>query len=93
MDAKQEFTLYWMKLGRRCLEGSFLEECEKEIKEVEDWAASGNPGLPARFYEKIVPVPMKHESKDGKRCGRCGIEKIYWEHFPDCGRFNDQNSV
>jgi hypothetical protein len=30
---------------------------------------------------------MNHESLDGLKCRRCGIEKIYWQHFPDCSRF------
>jgi hypothetical protein len=40
MDAKQEFTLYWIKLGRKVLLGpdtkTQLEECDRLIKEVED---------------------------------------------------------
>jgi hypothetical protein len=30
---------------------------------------------------------MNHDSIDGLKCKRCGIEKIYWEHFPNCSRF------
>jgi hypothetical protein len=92
MDAKQEFTLYWMKAGRQVLLGpdtkAQLEECDRDIKEVEDWIASGNPGVPPRFCATLSPPkPVNHDSLDGLKCERCGIEKIYWEHFPDCSRF------
>ena len=92
MDAKQEFTLYWMKLGRKVLLGpdtiTQLEECDRLIKEVEDWAAAGKAGLPPGIGDPIVRSPANHESAlDGLKCKRCGIEKIYWEHFPDCSRF------
>jgi hypothetical protein len=92
MDAKQEFTLYWMKIGRRVWLGpgkeKYLEECDRDIKEVEDWIARGNPGVPPRFCGTLsLPKPVDHESLDGLKCQRCGIEKIYWQHFPDCSRF------
>jgi hypothetical protein len=90
-DAKQEFTLYWMKLGRKVWLGpgneKYLEECDRLIKEVEEWAVSGKAGLPPGIGNAILPTPMNHESLDGLKCKRCGIEKIYWEHFPDCSRF------
>lgn len=30
---------------------------------------------------------MNHKFGDGQKCRRCGIEEIYWQHFPDCSRF------
>jgi hypothetical protein len=87
MDAKQESALYWMKVGRKVLEGPVLEECDRDIKKVEEWAAAGTAGLPPGIGEAIRHQPINHESLDGLKCLRCGIEKIYWEHFPDCSRF------
>ena len=68
----------------------YLEECDSLIKEVEEWVAAGKAGLPLGVGEPIVHIPINHESADGLKCKRCGIEKIYWEHFPDCSRFNEQ---
>jgi hypothetical protein len=91
MDAKQEFALKMMKLGRKVLLGpdtkADLEDCDRDIKEVEDWVASGQSGLPPKFYGKITPIPTNHESIDNVKCKQRGIEKIYREHFPDCSRF------
>lgn len=90
MDREQEITLFWMKANRRILEGETLQDCERDIKEIEEWAASGNAGLPERFNVPLrYPNPVNHKLGDGHRCERCGIEKIYWEHFPDCSRFNE----
>jgi hypothetical protein len=90
MDAKQESALYWMRVGRKVLQGPILEECDRDIKEVEDWAASGKAGLPPGIGDPIVRTPVNHESLDGLKCKMCGIEKIYWQHFPDCSRFESQ---
>ena len=97
MDAMQEFILRNMKFGRKVLAASNtfavadLEEYDKELKEVEEWFMSGKSGLPPRSSGTIVPlVPMNHQPDDGLKCGRCGIEEIYWKHFPDCRRFNAQ---
>jgi hypothetical protein len=91
-------ALYWMKLGRRVWLGlgneKYLGECDRDIKRVEEWAASGKAGLPPGIGKPIADTPTNHESAaDDQKCKRCGIEKIYWEHFPDCSRFNDQNSL
>jgi len=87
MDAQQERVLHWMKIGRRALQGTALEECDGLIKEVEDWVAAGKAGLPPSVGPGTTPhEPLSHEL-EGLKCKRCGIEEIYWKHFPDCSRF------
>jgi hypothetical protein len=71
-----------------------LRDCEKKLQEAKDWVASGKEGSPPfepDCYANLgpmLPTPMNHEPRaDGLECKRCGIEKIYWEHFPDCSMF------
>jgi hypothetical protein len=71
-----------MKLGRKVLLGpdnaAILEQCDRDIKEAEDWAVSGKAGLPTGIGRPIAHTPTNHESAaDDQKCKRCGIEKIY----------------
>jgi hypothetical protein len=78
-----------------------LEDCERRIQVLKDWVRAGNEkGLPPAFHPSafanmgpVLPRPMNHESTDGLKCKMCGIEKIYWEHFPACSRFKPSRDV
>lgn len=63
MDREQEITLFWMKANRRILEGETLKDCEKDIKEIEEWMAAGKSGLPQRFYSKLDLVTKDYLTK------------------------------
>lgn len=68
MDAKQEFALKMMKLEEKGCWGpdtkADLVDCDRDTKEVEDWVATGQSGLPPKFYGKIIPIPTNHELID-----------------------------
>jgi hypothetical protein len=96
VEAK-EHALFWMKLARTVWLGpgneKYLAEIDEDIKRVEEWAASGKAGLPPGIGGPIRHVPVNHESLDGLKCKRCGIEAIYWKHFPDCSMFKPTSDV
>jgi hypothetical protein len=58
MDAKQEFALKMLRLERRVWlrpdTKPDLEDCDRRIKEIEDWAAAGNAGLPGPWINAIA---------------------------------------
>ena len=58
MDAEQEFALKMLRLERKVWLGPGNEECladcDRRIKEIEDWAASGNAGLSSGFHGNAI---------------------------------------